>query len=137
MKVSTISKIYYVIISVADLMFLIFWIVEIFLSQSLFIIKDGTFYIHVTHSNLIQCKILYTLMSFTENFGKYTILALGIERMIAVLSPIRSEYLGTKRNTFGIIVISTLIGSSCPVIYHLVYLNYMLMRNLVWKVACL
>ena len=100
------TKLYYLIIAIADMANLInSWVIWTFLDESLYLLTNGKFNLPLAKSGNIQCKAIYTIWVITEDVSNYTEIALAIERIIAITIPLKSKYfLGMKFSLFLILI---------------------------------
>ena len=79
------AKFYYIIIALANFFDIIFgWLIRTFLSETLALYTTGSFSLTLYKYTTWSCKILFGIWTWFEILADYTLVAMGIERIIAV-----------------------------------------------------
>ena len=100
-NISQITKIYYIFFAFADLMACVKHLLYNVLCDGLLIITSGKYSLCFDSLSQLTCVMIAWLYHISENAANYAVAALAIERMIAVLFPLKAKFLlGKKFTTF-------------------------------------
>ena len=79
------AKFYYMLLAFADLMDIIIgWLLRSFISETMYIYTNGSFHFELYKQSSFTCKLFFGLWTFFETISDYTLVAMGIERIIAL-----------------------------------------------------
>lgn len=89
--------------------------------------SSGNFLIYTMHANDLSCKLIMTLWIAADSMAGYTIVCLGVERLIAITWPFRAKTILTPR--FSATLLALVNGSVVGVGTFTSLLNYGLSDN--------
>ena len=118
--ISTISKTYYIFLASADFIICVKNLFYNVLCDTLFLISKGKFYFCFDSLSQLTCVMMASLYHVSENAGNYAVAALAIERMIAVLFPLKASYLLGKKFTTVLLLLFILP----PCLYFLIVIPF-------------
>ena len=101
-KLSSTMKFYYISIAIADFIDLLVNLLWIGLTDSLNVITNFQFSINIASQNDFNCKVFGSLWILSETYSNYSVIALSIERMVAIYFPFKSKLILNKKFTFFI-----------------------------------
>ena len=101
-KLSSTMKFYYISIAIADFIDLLVNLLWIGLTDSLNVITNFQFSINIASQNDFNCKVFGSLWILSETYSNYSVIALSIERMVAIYLPYKSKLILNKKFTFFI-----------------------------------
>ena len=98
-QISTIPKLYYIFLASADFIICVKNLFYNVLCDTLFIISNGKYSFCFDSLSQLTCVLMASLYHVSENAGNYAVAAFSIERMIAVMFPLKASYLLGKKFT--------------------------------------
>ena len=79
------AKFYYITMAIANFLDIIVgWFIRSFLSETLSMYTNGAFTIDLYKYSTWSCKMVFGIWTWLEILANYTLVAMGIERIIAV-----------------------------------------------------
>ena len=105
-KVGKSPRFYYISVAVADFINIFnSWFLWAFFKDSLYMWTDGKYSINIAISHIISCRTITTIWVFSEIYSDYSVLALSIERVIALFNPLKAKSILTRKIRFLILVV--------------------------------
>ena len=116
-QISSKTKLYYLIIGLSDLSLVCCSLMWGDLCDSLYIWTGGKFFFCFEILSFFTCKVIRVWYYLSDIISNYALVALSIERFVAVFWPLQAKYLLTKKFTF--LLLCSLIVP-CSVFYSVV-----------------
>ena len=109
-RISRTTKLYYIIIGVSDLSIITCSFIWLELCDALWIWTKGEIYFCIDILSLFTCIVMNLWYYLSEFVSNYTLVALSLERLIAICWPLRAKAILTKAFTIYLLIFLNVSG---------------------------
>ena len=104
-RISKTTKVYYLLIAVSDLSTVLSHLFWAILCDSLWILTNGRLFLCLDISSLFSCILMKIWYNLSELSSNYALVALSIERCIAICWPLKSKQILNQKFTYYLLFI--------------------------------